>query len=229
MATLAPYRNHNFFLKKGSLFTDLGKKILSGNLFGTYYTSNSAYYKAVLSQYANFSSYTSMFTDSMNLSTIHTNTDIQHNILGNSSKSVIARHGKPDFVFTDKKLSIFVYKWKFNGLKTRCEVHLYNGQTFLVNYIYNHLDKSERNYILNTVTNKYLSKYENQVDFQQSKISDRNNNLLMIEDFLMGLKITYLCSSESDWYEAMLTELNDRKERHDARVRVSERRFYSKM
>lgn len=229
MGTLASPRNLNFLLKKGGLFTDFRKKILSGNLFGPYYTSNSAYYKAVLSHYANFSSYTSLFTDSMDLNTIHTNVDIQQSVLGKSSKSVIARHGKPDFVFTDKKLSIFVYKWKFNGLKTRCEVHLYNGQAFLVNYIYNNLDKSERSYILNTVTSKYLSKYENQVDFQQSKISDRNNNLLMIEDFLMGLKITYLCSSESDWYEAMVTELNDRKQRHDTRVKISNRRFYNKI
>jgi len=224
MATLASPKNIYFFLKKGGSFTDFRRV-----LFGTYHTSNSSYYKAVLGQYTNFSSYTGIFTESMNLSTIHTNADIQRGVLGKSSKSVMARHGKPDFVFTEKKLSIFVYKWKFNGLKTRCEVHLYNDQAFLVNYIYNHLDRSERDYIIDTVTGKYLSNYENQVDFQQSKISDRNSNLLMIDDFLMGLKITYLCSAESDWYEAMIADLNDRKEKLDARVRISEKRFFNKI
>jgi len=223
MSTLAPNRNIYYYIKKAGVFSDVRR------MFGGYYNSNSAYYKAVLSQYSNFSSYVGIFSESTKLSTMHTNVDIQRGVLGKSSKSVIARHGKPDFVFSEKKLSIFVYKWKFNGLKTRCEVHLYNDQAFLVNYIYNQLDKSERDYIVKSVTGKYLEQYENQVDFSNGKISDRNNNVLMIDDFLMGLKITYMCNAESDWYEALLTEINDRKEKQETRVKQSERRFFNKI
>lgn len=225
MATLASPRNIYFYFKRSGLFSDIKRKVL----FGNYYTSNSAYYKAVLSQYTNFSSYLGIFTESINLSTVHTNTDIQRSVLGKSSKSVIARHGKPDFVFTEKKLSIFVYKWKFNGLKTRCEVHLYNDQAFLVNYIYNQLDKGERDYIVRTIKDKYIGQMVNQVDLQNCKISDNNNNLLMVDDFLMGLKITYLCNAESDWYEAILSEINDRRERQEARVKIGEKRFFNKI
>jgi len=223
MPTLASHRNIYYYIKRNGVFTDLRR------IFGGDYSSSSAYYKAVLSQYTNFSSYIGVFTESCKLGTIHTNADIQRGVLGKSSKNVIARHGKPDFVFTEKKLSIFVYKWKFNGLKTRCEVHLYNDQVFLVNYIYNQLDKSERDYIVQSITGKYLGQYQNMVDFGHSKISDRNNNSLMIDDFLMGLKISYLCSAESDWYEALLMEISDRREKQEAHVKQSEKRFFNKI
>ncbi len=225
MGTLASQKNIYYYLKKSSFFSELKRKFV----FGTYYTSNSSYYKAVLSQYANFSSYLAIFTDALKLKTMHTNVEIQQGILGKSAKSVISRHGKPDFIFTEKNLSIFVYKWKFNGLKTRCEVHLYNNQAFLVNYIYNQLDRRERQYIIESVTNKYLGECVNEIDLNNAKISDNNNNLLLIDDFLMGLKITYLCSAESDWYEAIIAEMNERKEKYEQHVKVSEMRFLDKI
>ncbi len=225
MGTLAAQKNIYYYLKKSNIFSEIKRKML----FGSYYTSNSAYYKAVLSQYANFSSYIGIFTESMKLRTVHTNSEIQKGVLGRSAKCVIARHGNPDFVFTEKKLSIFVYKWKFNGLKTRCEVHLYNNQAFLINYIYNQLDRSERSYVIDSITRKYLGEYVNELDLNSSKISDNNNNLILVDDFLMGLKISYLCSSESDWYEAIISEMNERKDKYEEHIKTSERRFLDKI
>jgi len=225
MGTIASPHSLSYYFRKGHFFTDLTKKIFSGG----YYHSNAAYYNAVLGQYANFSNYIGVFNESMKLSTLHTEIIIQPGILGANSKSVISQHGKPDLIFTDKNLSIYVYKWKFNGLRTRCEVHLYKGQAFMVNYIYNQLDKSERNYIIKSVTGKYFNKYVNEIDFAHSKISDRNSNTLIMDDYMMGLKITYLSNCESDWYEAMIGEVNDRKARQDARVRVIEKRFMNKI
>jgi hypothetical protein len=225
MATIASPRNLSYYLKKGYMLSDLTKKIFSG----TYYHGNSAYYKSVLSQYSNFSNYIGIFTESIKLSTIHTAADIQSGILGCNTRAVINRYGKPDFIFTEKDLSIYVYKWKFNGLKTRCEIHIYNDKTFLVNYVYNQLAKSERDYIVKTITAKYLDKYVNEIDLTRSKISDKNNNLLMIDDYLMGLKVTYISTSESDWYERMISEISQKKARQDEKIKIGDRRLYNKL
>jgi len=225
MGTLASPRNLSYYFKRGNLVSELTRRIFSGE----YYHSNTTYYKSVLGQYSNFSSYIGIFKGLVKLSTIHTDVDIQPGILGEDSRSVVTKHGKPDFIFTDKNLSIYIYKWKFNGLKTRCEIHLYNDQAFLVNYIYNQLDKSESDYIVKTITGKYLNKYVSEIDLAYSKIGDRNNNVLMVEDFLMGLKVTYMSNSESDWYEKMISEMNARKASLEAKVRIGERRLYNKL
>ncbi|HTI59081.1 hypothetical protein [Mucilaginibacter sp.] len=225
MATIASPRNFSYYLRKGYLLSDLTKKIFSGN----YYHSNTSYYKTLLSQYTNFSNYTEIFAGSTKLSTIHTCINIQQGILGANARAVTGKYGKPDFIFTEKSLSIYVYKWRFNGLKTRCEVHLYNDKVFLVNYVYNQLAKHERDYIVDTIAGKYLEKCSNRVDLMHSKISDNNNNVLMVDDFLMGLKITYLSTSESDWYERMISEINEKKARYELKIKTGERRLYNKL
>jgi hypothetical protein len=179
-----------------------------------------------LSQYVNFAHYIGIYKEMINLSSIQTNIDIQPDILGADARHVIMKYGEPDFIFKENNLSVFVYKWKFNGLKTRCEIHLYNQKAFVVNHIYTQLDKNERDYVVKTIREKYLDQYLNEIDMVTNKISDRNNNVVFIDDFMMGLKVTYLSNCESDWYEAMIGEINDRKARHDARIRIGERRFY---
>ena len=225
MGTIASPRNFYYFLKKGHLLADFSKKIFSAN----YYHSNSSYYKAVLSQYVNFSSYINIYTNTINLSSIHTEVCIQSDVLGAETKDLIAQYGKPSFIFTEKNLSVLVYKWKFNGLKTRCEIHLYNNKTFLVNYIYNQLDATEKEYIVSTIARKYLSKYVNEIDLVRSKITDKNSNVLFINDFLMGFKVTYMSNSEGDWFEAMLTEINNKQARQNARLKFGERNFYNRI
>ena len=225
MATIASPKNFYYYLKNGHLLTDFGKKIFSAS----YYHSNSAYYKAVLGQYVNFSSYINIYTNTINLKSIHTAVDIQAEVLGADSKDVIAQYGKPSFVFTEKSLSVLVYKWKFNGLKTRCEIHFYKNKAFLVNYIYNQLDAQEKEYIIKTITDKYLGQYINQVDLGHSKVTDKNSNILFINDFLMGFKVTYMSNSEGDWFEAMLTELTEKKDRQNAKIRFGERSFYNRI
>jgi hypothetical protein len=225
MGTLASPRNLYYYFKKGNIISDFSKRILSGN----FYYSNTNYYRAVLSQYVNFASYVHIFNGTGQLNTIHTDKNIQPDILGADARCVILKHGKPDFIFTDKSLSVYVYKWKFNGLKTRCEVHLYKNKAFLVNYIYNQLEKDEREYILNTVANKYLDKYLTKVNLDKSKISDKNNNVLFVSDFLTGLKISYLSNCESDWYEEMASFVNTRQTKHAERIKHGERRFFNKI
>jgi len=225
MGTIAPPKDFYYFFKKGNILADLSKKIFTGS----YYHSNSAYYKAVLSQYVNFTSYINIYTNTINLSSIHTDVDIQTAILGADSKHLIAQYGKPNFIFTDKNLSVFVYKWKFNGLKTRCEIHFYNSKAFLVNYIYNQMDNVEKNYVIKAITQKYLNQYTNDIDLGHSKITDKNNNVLFINDFLMGFKVSYLSSSESDWFEAMLGELNAKKARQNAIMKYSEKSFFNRI
>jgi len=225
MGTIAYPRNISSYIKKGHIISNFTKKIFSTR---TYY-SNTSYYKAVLSQYVNYASYLDIYTGTINLRSLQTDINVQPGVLGADARHIIAVHGKPEFIFSESDLSIYVYKWKFNGLKTRCEVHLYKNKAFLVNYIYNQLDLSERDYVVRSITQKYLGQYLHEVDLENCKISDRNNNVLFIDDYLLGLKVTYLSNCESDWYEAMTAKMNDRRTRHDDHIKVNERRFFNKI
>jgi hypothetical protein len=225
MGTIAYPRNIYSYIKKGHIISDFTKKIFSTS---SYY-GNTSYYKAVLGQYVNYASYLDIYKGTINLRTIQTDVNVQPDVLGVDARHVIAKHGKPEFIFSEKDLSIYVYKWKFNGLKTRCEVHLHKNKAFLVNYIYNQLEVSERDYVLKSITQKYLDQYQHEPDLMHSKISDKNNNVLFIDEYLLGLKISYLSNCESDWYEAMTAAVGDRRARHDARVKVNEKRFFNKI
>jgi hypothetical protein len=225
MGTIAYPRNVYSYITKGHIISNFTKKIFSTS---TYY-SNTSYYKAVLGQYVNFGNYIAIYKGTINLRSIQTDIDVQPGILGADARHVIAMHGKPEFIFSEKDLSIYVYKWKLNGLKTRCEVHMHKNKAFLVNYIYNQLNVSERDYIMKTITQKYLDQYQHEVDLLNCKISDKNNNVLFVDDALAGLKISYLSNCESDWYETMMTYVNDKAARDAIRARISEKRFFSKI
>jgi hypothetical protein len=199
--------------------------MLSGGL----YYSNTNYYKAILGQYVNFSSYIGIYNNSLKLNTVHTESDVQPSVLGCEAKAVVNRFGKPDFVFNENNLSVFVYKWKLNGIRTRCEVHLYKHKAFLVNYIYNNLEKSQRDYIGDSITAKYLSQYTSGVDLMTTKISDKNSNILFMDNFLMGLKVTYLSNCESDWFEAMGNFAEEKKAKHEEKMRINEKRFFNRI
>jgi hypothetical protein len=225
MGTLATPRSLYSYFKKVHVISDLGKRILSGSL----YYSNTNYYKAVLGQYVNYNSYINIYNRSQKLGSVHTDVPIQTNILGAEARAVIAKHGKPDFVFTEKTLSVYVYKWKLNGIRTRCEVHLFKNKAFLVNYIYNQLEKRQKEFISDSIMSKYLSMYTSQVDLMSTKISDRNSSTLFMDNFLMGLKITYMSSCECDWYEAMADFVNDRKAKQEEKMRIGEKRFFNRI
>ena len=225
MGTLATNRGLYHYFRKVHVISDLSKRILTGGL----YYSNTNYYKAVLGQYVNFNSYISIYNNSLNLGSVHTDVDVQPNVLGCEAKAVMNRFGKPDFIFNEKSLSVFVYKWKLNGIRTRCEVHLYKNKAFLVNYIYNHLEKSQRDYISDSIKAKYLNQYVSEVDMMTTKISDRNSNILFMDNFLMGLKVTYLSSCECDWFEAMANFADNRKAEQEAKKRIGEKRFLNRI
>src|ERR1700754_4894862 len=181
-----------YYLNKSQFLVDLSKKILIRNN----YIKNSNYYSAVLNQYVNYGSYLNIFKSTTALSAIQTNIDIQSDILGGDTKAVISKNGKPDFIFNDNKTIIYVYKWKFNGLRTRCEVHFYDNKAFLINYVYSTPTNADKKYITKTVTQKYL---EQNIDLQNGKIVDRNNNILFLNDGV-EFRVTYLSSNNSHWY-----------------------------
>ena len=223
MATITPPKNLNYYFRKGHILSDIGK------IFSASYYSNKAYYKDVLTQYINFSTYINIFNSTAEFGSIHTDVEIQPNILGATTKDVVAIHGKPNLIFTEQKLTIYVYKWKFNGFKTRCEIHLYNNKAFLVNYIHNQLDTVDKGYIVKALTCKYSSQQNGLVDLFNNKIVDQNNNVVFINDYAQGFKVTYLSNIESDWYEAMAAEVNAKKERQQAKVMSAEKSFLSKI
>jgi hypothetical protein len=166
-----------------------------------------------------------MFTNAIGLNAIQTNSTIQTDILGANSKGVIAKNGKPTYIFTEDKITIYVYKWKFNNLKTRCEIHFYNNKAFLVNYTYNMLTKADKVFITKTITQKYLDR---NIDIKDCKITDDNNNVLFINDG-MEFKVTYLSTKNSDWYDNMKNDINIKKEKRKAKSKLAEQRLYSKI
>src|SRR5471030_1038538 len=109
-------KNFYYYHSIGSqVLSGLSKKVFSGdNYFG-----RKTYYKAILNQYSNFRGYTNILNETINLNSIPGNIDIQPGILGEDIKSVQLKYGKPVFVLNDGKITIFIYKWKFNKLKTR--------------------------------------------------------------------------------------------------------------
>jgi len=222
MLTVPLRKNFYYYHSIGSqVLSGFGKKIFSGdNYFG-----RRNYYKAILNQYSNFCSYTNIVNDTVNLNSIPGNIDIQPNILGADTKSVRAKYGKPVFVFNDNKITIFIYKWKFNKLKTRCEVHFYNKTAFLVSYNYSQLTNSQKNYVIKTVAHKYTGT-DGEIDIRNCKIIDKNNNMLGVSDFLEGLKVTYLLAKESGWYLDLTADINRKMEKLNTQIRLADQLFY---
>jgi hypothetical protein len=225
MGTFAPYRSLHYYFKRAYVISDFSRKMFVGGL----YYSNANYYKAVLGQYVNFKSYINIYKGSLDRRSIHTDIDIQSDILGADSKDILARYGKPEFIFHEKALSVFVYKWRLNGLRTRCEVHFYKHKAFLMNYIYNQLSRNEVEYISNSFVTKYLDQQVSEVDLMTAKISDKNNNILFMDNFLVGMKVTYMSNCESDWFEAMGTYVDEITAKREEKARVNERRFFNRI
>jgi hypothetical protein len=198
-----------------------GKILTSDNYFG-----RNNYYRAILNQYANICSYTNILNETANLNPIQSDISVQPRMLGASIKSIISKYGKPIFVFNENKITIYIYKWKFNDLKTRCEIHFYNDTAFLVNYNYNQLDTREKNYIVKTIAKKYTGK-DTEIDIRNCKIVDDKNNMVCVSEFLEGLKITYLSDQELGWHVGLTTDINTKKEMHKAKVKMADRLFYN--
>lgn len=221
MLTAVLPKNLQLFKKPQSL-SDYRKKIFSGNN----YFGRNAYYRAILYQYANFGSYLNIFNSSVNLRPIDTDIEIQPTIFGADTRAVLSKYGKPVFVLNESKLTIFVYKMKFNGMKTRCEIHFYNNTVFLINYHYSQLTATEKNCIIKTISDKYINQGMDD-DIRNSKIIDRNNNILYINDILEGINITYLGNKESVWHRDLITEIDARKEKQNNKIKLEKKLFYN--
>lgn len=222
MITIALTKRFQYLFKIGQALSDLKKK----TFLNAGYSKSSEYYTAVLNQYLNFGSYLNIFSKASNLNSIQTNIDIQSDILGADIKSIIGKNGKPDFVFSENKLTIYLYKWKFNGLKIRCEIHFYNNKAFLVNYNYNILSNTEKDYVIKTIAQKYLNQDTGNLNIQNSKIIDKNNNMLFIND-LLDYKVTYFSNKESGWLLGLTNEINEKKKKEIVKTRLAEKRFYN--
>ena len=223
MLTVPLSKNFYYYHSIGSqVLSGLSKKVFSGdNYFG-----RRSYYKAILNQYVNFSNYTNILNSTLNLNSIPSTIDIQPALLGADIKSILLKYGKPVFVFNENKITIFIYKWKLNKLKTRCEIHFYNKTAFLVNYNYNQLNSNEKDYIIRTIAHKYTGT-DGEIDIRNCKLMDRKNNMLGVTDFLEGLKVTYLSSKESEWHSGLTSDINKKKERLNHKARLEEKLFYN--
>jgi hypothetical protein len=108
-------------------------------------------------------------------------------------------------------------------------MHFYKNKAFLVNYIYNQLNNRQKDYVSDSIMSKYLSRYNHAVDLMTTKISDRHNSVLFMDNSLMGLKITNMSSCECDWYEAMADFVNDRRAKQEEKMGIGEKRFFDRI
>ncbi len=224
MGTILSSRNFYFQFRNSFVLSDIGKKIFSENYYGKV-----AYYREALSQYTNFASYIDLFNHTITLGSIHTLVDIQAGVLNSHNKDVISIYGRPSYIFTEREVAIYIYKWRFNNLKTRCEIHFYKNKAFLINYNYSQIDNNGKDFILRNIKSKYLKDFTNSVTLGDSKIVDRNNNVLFINDSTQGFKISYLSNSECDWYEGLSSKMNLRQNKQKSRAIYAERSFYNKI
>ena len=185
-----------YYFKGSQLLSELNKTIFEGNNNRT----RTAGFKGSLSKYADFRNYIDLVQISKNLKPVKTSTAMQPEILGGSPQSTMAKYGKPDFIFVENKLKIFLYARAYNDLRIRYEIHFYDDKIFSVHYIYKSLDEDDKNHIIKTITDKYIRQGADEMDLYNSKIIDKNNDIVFFDEFDNGLRVTYLSNEKSGWF-----------------------------
>lgn len=193
-----------YYFKGSRLLSDLTKTISEGSRN----RERNARFRASLRPYADFSNYSDLLQVSANLKSIQTNTAMQPDILGGNTRSTLAKYGKPDFIFIEKKLKIFLYARVYNDMSIRYEIHFYDDKIFSVHYIYKSLDEDDKNHIIQTITDNYVSRGIDEMDIYNSKIIDKNNDIVFFDEFPNGLSVIYLSNEKSDWVTGITKESN---------------------
>lgn len=193
-----------YYFKASQLLSGLGKTIFER----VQIRERNAYLNYSLLHYTKLSTYIELLQSSIKLIPIHTNISIQGDVLGGNAENTLTRYGKPDFILYENELKIFLYARQFNDLKIRYEIHFYNDKIFSVRYIYRLLDAEDKNYIIKMIAAKYLCRQVDEMSIYNSKIIDKNNDIIFFEEFAAGLSITYLGNQQSDWFRDMTNEIN---------------------
>jgi hypothetical protein len=188
-----------------------------------FYDKRSYYYKILLSQYVKVDKYISMYKDTDALTSLHTDINIMPNLLGRNMRFVRMVHGKPWLLFTENNITVFIYKRKLNNIKVRYEIHLYMGQVFFVSHNYQSLVGQEKDFVVKSILKKYLDS-TSIYNLMDKKIMDTDHNMICISD-IMGLKINYLGTKESEWYNKMSSDIEDEIEATNALNQLKEQQF----
>jgi len=188
-----------------------------------YFNKRSYYYNALLNQYVEVDKYISLYKDTDTLTALHTDIRIMPNLLGRNIQFVNLVYGKPLFFFTEKNITVFIYKWKLNNIKVRCEIHFYMDQVFFVNHNFQSQIGQERDFVIKSILKKYLAPAD-AYDLTDKKIVDRNHNMLVVSE-LMGLKINYFSAKSSEWFKKMSSEIEAKIQVRKTLDQLNERRF----
>lgn len=194
----------------------------------SFYLDKRSYYHSVLSnQYIEVDKYVSLCKDTDNLAPVYSEVNILPDLLGRDIEFVKMVYGKPLFSLTEKNITIFIYKRKLSDIKVRYEIHSYMDRVFFVCHNYQTLIKQERDFVIRSILKKYLDSAD--VDgLTDKKIVDKSHNMLIVNE-LMGLKINYLCTKNSEWFSKMLAEIKDRIQALETRSQIKERRFLARI
>jgi hypothetical protein len=172
---------------------------------------NNAYFNASLTKYCNLNSYIDLFKTTIHLKSMSTKTDIEPDVLGGNVEDTLVKYGKPDFIFEKNKLMIYLYSRKLNDLKIRYEIHFCNAKVFSVHYIYQRVANADKEYLVTKLKDKYLRQDFKDAKICLIKIIDRNNNTVFMNEFLGGLRITYLSNKKLDWFAEMTAQIKTKE------------------
>lgn len=197
-----------YYFKRSQFLSGLSKAIFEYSQVN----ERNTYFNNSLSQYTEPGNYTVLLQESLKLTPIQTNIPIRGDVLGGNTQSTLTRYGKPDFILHENELKIFLYARQFNDLKIRCEIHFYNDEIFSVRYVYRVLDAEDKAHIIKTIAAKYVCRELDEKSMCNSKIIDKNDDIIFFDELTAGLVITYLSNSESDWFRGMTGEVNAQKD-----------------
>jgi hypothetical protein len=194
---------------------------------GLKYFQPGSYYEVILEEYLNVEKYIEISNQVSHMESIDTNVDIQPALLGTGTKEIISIKGTPSHVLKEKNIVIYVYKWRLNGINSRCTVHFYNDKAFLVKYHYDSLKLNDKKFVTNAIAQKYLNQNDSGDKIINTKIIDKSNNMIFIDKVLEGYKVSYLGNQQADWYKNMLIEETYTKKRQSLETRSQQKQFFA--
>jgi hypothetical protein len=190
-------------------------------------TKTNVYYEYNLDQSFTPDYYINFLNLTTGLKAVITQVSIQPNILDLDTAEIIKRHGKPGFVFKENDITVFIYKWDFNGLKNRCKVHFYKNKAFLVNHDYPSISADDKQFLKNTFLQKYLKNEGQAIDVLKCKIADGSGNIAFFNQVLLGLHVSYLSNTASAWFTGMTYDIEQKKNLQHKKEELTRRKFHS--
>jgi hypothetical protein len=173
-------------------------------------------YETLLSDYVNkdglkkevyTEKYLKLFENASNLPALQTNIDIQHTLFGARQSQVTKEKGRPEFVYEENDIEIFIYRWKSHGVRIRYTIHFYKNRVFFINCNFIAPNAAQKKIIIDSIAQKYGVDNLPGKELTKHVTRDNNDNMIFIDDNVWGIKVNYLNNKNADWFKGMSNEI----------------------